>query len=82
MWSPTLRTEQHRAKDGAPSICGDHFGGTYMKLAGMMMLLAGWVIVISAVVLLLSPAPRGLFVFGGMCVEALGLVIAFRKEPL
>ncbi len=53
-----------------------------MRVAGMMMLLAGWVIVISAIVLLLSPALRGTFIFGGMCVEALGLVIAFRKEPL
>jgi hypothetical protein len=53
-----------------------------MKLAGMLLLLAGWMVVIFAVVLLASPISRGLFVFAGLGVEVLGLVLAFRKEAL
>lgn len=51
-----------------------------MKLAGMLLLLAGWGVVIFAIVLLASPISRGLFIFSGLGVEVLGLVLAFRKE--
>jgi hypothetical protein len=56
--------------------------GISMKLAGMLLLLAGWGVVIFAVVLLASPISRGLFIFSGLGVEVLGLVLAFRKEAL
>jgi hypothetical protein len=56
--------------------------GINMKLAGMLLLLAGWMVVIFAVVLLASPILRTLFVFAGLGVEVLGLVLAFRKEAL
>jgi hypothetical protein len=50
-----------------------------MKLAGMMLLLAGWGIVVSAIVLFTPPMTRALFVFAGLGVQALGLILAFRS---
>lgn len=49
-----------------------------MKLAAIFLLLAGWGIVLSAIVLFPHEMPRGGFVLAGMCLEALGLAIAFR----
>jgi hypothetical protein len=51
-----------------------------MKLAGMLLLPAGWCIVISAVLLFPRPGIRGLFVFAGLAVQAIGLVLAFRER--
>jgi hypothetical protein len=51
-----------------------------MKLAGMLLLPAGWCIVISAVLLFPQPGTRGLFVFAGLAVQAIGLVLAFRER--
>jgi hypothetical protein len=52
-----------------------------MKLAGMLLLLAGWGITVSAVVLFPRPLSRALFVLAGVCVQALGLTLAFRSGP-
>ncbi len=52
----------------------------HMKLAGMFLLLAGWGIVVSAVLLFPRPLSRGLFVLAGLAVQAIGLILAFRRE--
>jgi len=52
----------------------------HMKLAGMFLLLAGWGIVVSAVLLFPRPVSRGLFVLAGLAVQAIGLILAFRRE--
>jgi hypothetical protein len=51
-----------------------------MKLAGMLLLLAGWGIVVSAIVLFTVPMTRALFVFAGLGVQGLGLILAFRSR--
>ena len=51
-----------------------------MKLAGFLLLLAGFAIVVAAIVLFPSPTPRGWFIFAGIAVELLGLVLAFRSH--
>ena len=51
-----------------------------MKLAGMLLLLAGWGIVVSAVLLFPRPLSRGLFLLAGLAVQAIGLILAFRRE--
>ncbi len=52
--------------------------GSQMKLAGTLLLLAGWGIVVTAVALFPRPVSRALFVLAGLCVQALGLTLAFR----
>jgi hypothetical protein len=54
----------------------------HMKLAGMFLLLAGWGIVVSAVLLFPRPVLRGLFVLSGLAVQAIGLILAFRREEV
>jgi hypothetical protein len=44
------------------------------------LLPAGWLLVICALVLLGAPAPRGAFVFAGVAVEILGLVLLVRAH--
>ena len=51
-----------------------------MKLLGFLMLLAGWVIVFSAAALLNSPASRTAFVFAGLAVEVIGLILVVRSH--
>jgi len=51
-----------------------------MKLAGLLLLPAGWLLVVSALVLLVADAPRGAFVFAGVGVEILGLVLVARAH--
>jgi hypothetical protein len=51
-----------------------------MKLAGLLLLPAGWLLVISALVLLAASVPRGAFVFAGIGVEIMGLVLLFRAH--
>jgi hypothetical protein len=53
-----------------------------MKLAGMLLLLAGWGIVVSSVALFPLPMTRILFVFAGLGVQGLGLLLAFRSGRL
>jgi hypothetical protein len=49
-----------------------------MRLAGMLLLPAGWGIVVSAIVLFPRPMARAVFVLAGLCVQGLGLTLAFR----
>jgi hypothetical protein len=51
-----------------------------MRFAGILLLLAGWFLVLASIVLLGSPGPRGAFVFAGIAVEALGLILVFRSH--
>lgn len=51
-----------------------------MKLAGFLLLPAGCVIVLSAVALLPPIPTRAAFVFAGIAVEILGLVLAIRAH--
>ena len=48
-----------------------------MKLAGFLLLLSGWIIVLAALALLASSA-RTVFVFAGMGVELVGVVLVTR----
>jgi len=51
-----------------------------MRLAGFLLLFTGWIIVLAAVVLFLAATPRACFVFAGVGVELLGLVLVFRSH--
>ena len=51
-----------------------------MRLAGFLLLLSGWMIVLSAIILFPSAATRAVFVFAGVAVELLGLVLVFRSH--
>jgi hypothetical protein len=51
-----------------------------MKLAGLLLLPAGWLLVVCALALLVAPVPRGAFVFAGIGVEILGLVLVARAH--
>ena len=57
-------------------------GAVGMKVVSFLLLLAGWFLVLSSIVLLPSPAARGAFVFAGVGVEALGLVLLFRSHAI
>jgi hypothetical protein len=54
---------------------GPEFG---MKLTGFLILLAGWGIVLAALVLLGAAPARTGFVWAGVGVEVLGLVLILR----
>jgi hypothetical protein len=51
-----------------------------MRLAGFLLLPSGWALVIAAIVLLAAPSPRTAFVFAGLGVELLGLVLLVRSH--
>ncbi len=51
-----------------------------MKFVGFLLLISGWFLVLASIVLLGSSSARGAFVFTGVAVEALGLVLAFRSH--
>lgn len=51
-----------------------------MRFVGFLLMLSGWLLVLAAVVLLGSAGARGAFVFAGVAVEALGLVLVFRSH--
>jgi hypothetical protein len=51
-----------------------------MKVAGFLLLLAGWVLVLAAIALLAAAAPRAGFLFAGVAVEVLGLVLTARSH--
>lgn len=53
-----------------------------MKFAGFLLLLAGWVIDVAAVVLLIPANARAIFVLAGAGVEAIGLALVIRSNPL
>ena len=48
-----------------------------MKLGGFLLLLSGWAIVVTALAILHGPVVPA-FVYAGLAVEILGLVLVFR----
>ena len=50
-----------------------------MKLAGFFLLISGWIIVLAAVALLASAGRTG-FVFAGVGVEFVGIVLVTRNH--
>ena len=57
-------------------------GGAFMKALGFLLLPAGWAIALAAVVLLRMAPQRAGFVFAGMGVEALGVILVVRAHLL
>lgn len=51
-----------------------------MKFVAFVLLVAGWFLTLAAVVLFAADALRVTFVFAGLAVEILGLVMAFRAH--
>jgi hypothetical protein len=51
-----------------------------MKIAGFLLLLAGWLLMLSALALLARGGPRGTFLFAGLAVVLLGLVLFMRAH--
>lgn len=51
-----------------------------MKAAGLFLLFAGFAIVLSTFLLLPSGAPRVPFVWAGIAVQLLGLILTFRSH--
>jgi hypothetical protein len=49
-----------------------------MKYAGLLVMPAGFFLSIAAIILFADPAPRAAFVFCGLGVESLGLVVTVR----
>jgi len=49
-----------------------------MKYPGLLAMTAGFFLTIAALLLFPDPAPRAVFVFCGLAVEALGLGVAVR----
>jgi hypothetical protein len=49
-----------------------------MKFAGLLVMPAGFFLSIAALVLFSAPGSRLAFVFSGLAVEVLGLVVAVR----
>ena len=50
-----------------------------MKLLGFLLLLSGWGIVVTALALLHGPTASA-FVYSGLVVEILGMVLGFRAH--
>ena len=50
-----------------------------MRLAGFLLMPAGWFLVLAALALLPSDPARAAFVFAGLGVEAVGLVVVLRS---
>jgi len=57
-------------------------GAFGMRFVGFLLLVAGWFLVLASIVLLGSPVSRGAFVFAGIAVEALGLIMVFRSHSI
>jgi hypothetical protein len=51
-----------------------------MKYAGLLVMIAGFFLSIAAVVLFSAAPQRGAFVFCGLAVEILGLVVTVRAH--
>lgn len=51
-----------------------------MKIAGFLLLLAGWLLMLSALALLARGGPQGTFLFIGLAVVVLGLVLFMRAH--
>jgi hypothetical protein len=57
-------------------------GAGRMRFAGFLLLVAGWLLVLASIVLLGSAPSRSAFVFAGIGVEALGLILVFRSHSV
>ena len=53
-----------------------------MKVVGFLMLPAGWFLSLAAIVLFAAQPMRAAFVFVGIAVEAVGLVLVFRSHSI
>jgi hypothetical protein len=53
-----------------------------MKLAGFLLLLAGWGIVLAALGVLAPGSAQNSFIFAGVGVEVMGLVLVIRSRPV
>jgi hypothetical protein len=51
-----------------------------MKIAGFLLLLTGWLLMLSALALLGRGGPRATFLFAGLAVVVLGLVLFMRAH--
>ena len=51
-----------------------------MKVFGFLLLLAGWGLVLAALALLAASVPRAAFVYAGLGVEIVGLVVVMRAH--
>jgi len=51
-----------------------------MKFTGFLMLFSGWMIVLASMPLLASMKSRAIFVFAGLGVEVIGLVLVVRSH--
>ncbi|HET6246215.1 MAG TPA: hypothetical protein VFE47_00815 [Tepidisphaeraceae bacterium] len=51
-----------------------------MRIAGLLLLLTGWILALAAVVLLVAPGPRAVFLLAGLGVEILGLIMVARSH--
>lgn len=49
-----------------------------MKSLGFLLLLAGWALVLLSLILLSKEAARAIFVFAGLGVEIIGMVLVVR----
>ena len=64
----------HAARPRAP--------GARVEVLGFLLLLAGWGLVLAALVLLGAGAPRITFIFAGLGVEVVGLVLVIRAHMI
>lgn len=53
-----------------------------MKILSLLLLLAGLFLDLASIVLLPSPVSRAGFVFAGLAVEILGLILLFRSHAI
>ena len=53
-----------------------------MRFLGFLLLVSGWFLVAASIVLLAAQGPRGAFIFAGIAVEVLGLVLVFRSQSI
>jgi hypothetical protein len=51
-----------------------------VKALGFMLLLAGWLLVLASIALLPMPQARIAFIFAGIGVEVLGMIVAARAH--
>ena len=53
-----------------------------MRFVGFLLVVAGWLLALASIVLFESQNLRGLFVFAGVAVEALGLILVFGSHSI
>ena len=53
-----------------------------MKLLGFLLLLSGWIIAFASIAMLAAGAARAVFLFLGIGIEVIGVVLVARAHPL